>query len=121
VCAEGEKLCTLGHWAGQHSTTTIIVSQFTLNANRIGKFKLTLSACMLDDQVANAREGVVVREIEVIPNGREQDMVFNGRLDSTATHDLNFPAASIPPAPVAVFPPGAPRLHRASLTWSDSI
>ena len=69
-------------------------SSFTLNANRIGKFKLTLSASMDN----GARQDVVVREIEVIPDGREQNIVFNGRLDSAAHHDLNFPAASIPDA-----------------------
>ena len=47
-------------------------SQFTVTANRIGKFKLTLSARM-DGGGSEAREDVVVREIEVIPNGREQD------------------------------------------------
>jgi len=73
-------------------------SQFTLNANRIGKFKLTLSARMLDAQGANAREDVVVREIQVIPNGREQNIVFNGRLESSAQHDLKFPANAIPDA-----------------------
>jgi uncharacterized protein YfaS (alpha-2-macroglobulin family) len=73
-------------------------SRFTLNANRIGKFKLTLSARMEDAQGADAREDIVVREIEVIPNGREQNIVFNGRLESSAKHDLNFPAASIPDA-----------------------
>ena len=73
-------------------------SRFTLNANRIGKFKLTLSARMEDAQGANAREDIVVREIEVIPNGREQNIVFNGRLESSAHHDLEFPAASIPDA-----------------------
>ena len=26
----------------------------------------------------------VVREIEVIPNGREEDVVFNGRLEGSA-------------------------------------
>jgi len=73
-------------------------SQFTLNANRIGKFKLTLSARMVDAKGGNARADVVVREIEVIPNGREQSMVFNGRLESTAQHELNFPANAIPDA-----------------------
>jgi hypothetical protein len=73
-------------------------SSFTLNANRIGKFKLTLSARMEGEGDAHAREDVVVREIEVIPNGREQNIVFNGRLDSSAHHDLSFPAASIPDA-----------------------
>jgi hypothetical protein len=70
-------------------------SQFTLQANRIGKFKLTLSARMNGD--AN-RADIVVREIEVIPNGREQNLVFNGRLENTVQHELNFPATSIPDA-----------------------
>ncbi len=73
-------------------------SQFTLNANRIGKFKLTLSARMEGAQGGNAREDVVVREIEVIPNGREQNMVYNGRLESNAKHELKFPADAIPDA-----------------------
>ena len=73
-------------------------SQFTLSANRIGKFKLTLSARMVDAQGGNAREDVVVREIEVIPNGREQSIVFNGRLESAAQHDLKLPANAIPDA-----------------------
>src|SRR6185312_15735119 len=67
-------------------------SQFTLNAQRIGKFKLTLTAHM------DGRDDVVVREIEVVPNGREQNLVFNGRLDNSVQHDLRFPASSIPDA-----------------------
>jgi hypothetical protein len=67
-------------------------SQFTIEAARIGKFKLTLKAGM--DGSAK-RADIVVREIEVVPNGREQSMVFNGRLDATIQHQLDFPAASI--------------------------
>jgi alpha-2-macroglobulin-like protein len=70
-------------------------SQFTLEARRIGKFKLTLSARMNGEA---SRADIVVREIEVIPNGREQNLVFNGRLESTVQHELNFPANSIPDA-----------------------
>jgi uncharacterized protein YfaS (alpha-2-macroglobulin family) len=70
-------------------------SQFTLQAKRIGKFKLTLSARMNGDA---KREDIVVREIEVIPNGREQSLVFNGRLESTAQHELSFPPSAIPDA-----------------------
>ena len=73
-------------------------AQFTLNANRIGKFKLTLSARMNGAKGADARQDIVVREIEVIPNGREQSVVFNGRLDSRVQHELRFPANSIPDA-----------------------
>src|ERR1700733_15263938 len=71
-------------------------SQFTINANRIGKFKLSLSAHM--DGAAQPRNDIVVREIEVAPNGREGCLVFNGRLEGTAQHDPHFPAQSIPGA-----------------------
>ena len=70
-------------------------SQFTLEARHIGKFKLTLSARMNGEA---SRADIVVREIEVIPNGREQSLVFNGRLENTVQHELNFPANSIPDA-----------------------
>jgi uncharacterized protein YfaS (alpha-2-macroglobulin family) len=67
-------------------------SQFTLTAKRIGKFKLTLRAHM---QGAALRDDIVVREIEVIPNGREEDLVFNGRLEKSAAHDIHFPDKAI--------------------------
>jgi uncharacterized protein YfaS (alpha-2-macroglobulin family) len=70
-------------------------SQFTLEAKRIGKFKLTLAARM--NGAAN-RADIVVREIEVVPDGREQNLVFNGRLETSVQHTLDFPAASIPDA-----------------------
>jgi uncharacterized protein YfaS (alpha-2-macroglobulin family) len=70
-------------------------SQFTLEARRIGKFKLMLSARMNGKA---DRADIVVREIEVIPNGREQNLVFNGRLENSVRHELNFPANSIPDA-----------------------
>jgi uncharacterized protein YfaS (alpha-2-macroglobulin family) len=70
-------------------------SQFTVQANRIGKFKLTLSARMDGD--ANHQD-VVVREIEVVPNGQQQNIVFNGHLDTSAAHTITFPASSIPDA-----------------------
>jgi hypothetical protein len=70
-------------------------SQYTLEAKRIGKFKLALSARMNGEA---SRADIVVREIEVIPNGREQNLVFNGRLENTVQRELNFPANSIPDA-----------------------
>ena len=72
-------------------------SQYTIQANRIGKFKLTLTARM-DGVGGETRNDIVVREIEVVPNGREQNLVFNGRLEKTAQHDLHFPASAIPDA-----------------------
>jgi hypothetical protein len=70
-------------------------SQFTLEAKRIGKFKLTLTARMEGD---TKRRDIVVREIEVVPNGREQNAVFNGQLESVVSHNVEFPASSIPGA-----------------------
>ena len=70
-------------------------SQFTLTARHIGKFRLTLSAHM---EGKATRDDIVVREIEVVPNGREQDLVYNGRLERTAAHDLHFPKEAIPEA-----------------------
>jgi uncharacterized protein YfaS (alpha-2-macroglobulin family) len=70
-------------------------SQFTLEARRIGKFKLTVSAQLSG---TSKRADVVVREIEVVPNGREQSMVFNGQLESAVSNNLEFPPSSIPDA-----------------------
>lgn len=70
-------------------------SQFTLEAKRIGKYKLTLSAHMNGEA---SRADIVVREIEVVPNGREQSLVFNGRLENSVQHSVNFPGDSIPDA-----------------------
>jgi uncharacterized protein YfaS (alpha-2-macroglobulin family) len=70
-------------------------SQFTIEAKRIGKFNLTLSAHLDGNE---SRNDIVVREIEVIPNGREQNLVFNGRLESSVQHTLAFPTDAIPDA-----------------------
>jgi alpha-2-macroglobulin-like protein len=70
-------------------------SQFTLEAKRIGRFKLTLAARI---EGSAHRADIVVREIEVIPNGREQSLVFNGQLESTVRQEIVFPANSIPQA-----------------------
>lgn len=67
-------------------------STFTIQANKIGKFKLTLSAKMEGN---SARRDIVVREIEVVPNGREQTVVSNGRLEQEVTERVNFPASAI--------------------------
>ena len=67
-------------------------SQFTIEARRIGKFKLTLAAHMIG---GNNPADIVVREIEVVPNGREQNVVFNGRLENSVEHEVNFPPAAI--------------------------
>src|SRR5262249_53536238 len=70
-------------------------SQFTLEARRIGKFKLTLAANMKGPA---SRAATVGRKIEATPNGRKQNQVFNGRLETSVQHDIAFPAAQIPDA-----------------------
>ncbi|HEY4357579.1 MAG TPA: MG2 domain-containing protein [Acidobacteriaceae bacterium] len=74
-------------------------SQYTLEARRIGKFKLTLTAHMHGKA---ERQDIVVREIEVVPNGREQNAVFNGRLDTpsltSVKQTVQFPVNAIPEA-----------------------
>ena len=67
-------------------------AQFTIEARRIGKFKLTLTAKM---DGAAKRNDVVVRDIEVVPNGREQSVAFNGRLESSIEHTVAFPPNAI--------------------------
>ena len=64
-------------------------AQFTLEAKRIGKFKLTLAASMTG---GTNRADIVVREIEVVPNGREQNEVFNGRLETAVAARGELPA-----------------------------
>ena len=49
-------------------------------------------------QGAANRADIVVREIDVIPNGREQNVVFNGRLENEVQHEIAFPSDSIPDA-----------------------
>jgi hypothetical protein len=87
---------SLGHDAPEKSISAasdrVAGAQFTVTATRIGKFKLTLSAHM---KGAASRDDIVVREIDVIPNGREQNEVFNGRLEGSVTHDLHFPETAI--------------------------
>ncbi|MBV8818103.1 MAG: carboxypeptidase regulatory-like domain-containing protein, partial [Acidobacteriaceae bacterium] len=67
-------------------------SQFRIEAKRIGKFQLTLSARLTG---ATDRADIVVRDIEVVPNGREQNQVFNGRLETSVHHELQFPPDAI--------------------------
>lgn len=69
-------------------------TQFTVQVKRLGKFKLTLAAHM------QGRQDTVVREIEVVPNGQQQEIVFNGRLEasSNAQHFVRFPQDALPDA-----------------------
>jgi hypothetical protein len=70
-------------------------AQFTIEAKRIGKFKLTLTGRFEGD---SKREDTVVREIEVVPNGEAKEIVFNGRLDKDTRQTLRFPQSAIPDA-----------------------
>jgi uncharacterized protein YfaS (alpha-2-macroglobulin family) len=81
----GERSVSVG--AGQ-----VGAAQLTIVAEKIGKFKLTLSGRM---KGGSEREDTVVREIEVVPNGEAKEIVFSGRLDSSVRHTVRFPETSI--------------------------
>ncbi len=81
----GERSVSVG--AGQVGS-----SQFTIVAEKIGKFKLTLSGRM---KGGSQREDTVVREIEVVPNGEAKEIVYSGRVDSSVHHTVRFPETSI--------------------------
>ncbi len=87
---------------GDPSSKTIVSTsgrvegtQFRIAAKRIGKFKLTLRATM---NGAQRYQDIVIREIEVIPNGKEESLVFNGQLQRAVKHTVSFPASAIPDA-----------------------
>jgi hypothetical protein len=70
-------------------------AQFTIEAKKIGKFKLTLTGRM---RSGSQREDTLVREIEVLPNGEAKEIVFNGRLEQEVRQTMRFPEAAIPDA-----------------------
>jgi uncharacterized protein YfaS (alpha-2-macroglobulin family) len=70
-------------------------AQFTIEAKKIGKFKLTLTGRM---RSGSEREDTLVREIEVLPNGEAKEIVFNGRLEQEVRQTMRFPEAAIPDA-----------------------
>jgi uncharacterized protein YfaS (alpha-2-macroglobulin family) len=70
-------------------------AQFTIEAKKIGKFKLTLTGRM---RGGSEREDTVEREIEVVPDGEAREIVFNGRLDKEVSQTVRFPQSAIPDA-----------------------
>lgn len=70
---------------------------FNLVAKRIGKFKLAASA-VLQGAGAHASRDVTARQVRVLPNGRRQQQVFNGRLENTTQREIHFSSAAIPGA-----------------------
>ncbi len=77
------------------SANGVAGAQFTIEAKKIGKFKLTLTA-ELDGKAP--RKDIVVRDIEVVPNGREQTVAFNGRLEKSVEQTVALPPNAIPDA-----------------------
>jgi uncharacterized protein YfaS (alpha-2-macroglobulin family) len=77
------------------SAGQIGAAQFTIETKKIGKFKLTLTGRM---RGGSRREDTVVREIEVVPDGEAQEIVFNGRLDKEVSQTVRFPQSAIPDA-----------------------
>src|SRR6202042_3385990 len=44
------------------------------------------------------RADIVIREIEVVANGRQQTVAFNGRVEGSVEHTVAFPSNAIPDA-----------------------
>lgn len=70
-------------------------AQFTIEAKKIGKFRLTLTGRM---HGGSQREDTVVREIEIVPNGEAKETVFNARLEKEVRQTVRFPKSAIPDA-----------------------
>lgn len=79
------------------SSGEVTSAGFTIRAEHVGRFKLTVAARM---NGSAERQDAITREIEVIPNGQEREAVFNGRLDGDArvTRHVSFPANALPEA-----------------------
>ncbi|HKV47118.1 MAG TPA: carboxypeptidase regulatory-like domain-containing protein [Candidatus Acidoferrales bacterium] len=73
----------------------LAAAQFTIEAKKIGKFKLMLTGRM---RGGSEREDTVVREIEIVPNGEAKEIVFNGRLENEVRQTVRFPESAMPDA-----------------------
>src|SRR5207245_7292459 len=69
--------------------------EFNFAAEKTSTCNVTLSGSM---KGGSQREDTVVREIEVVPNGESKEIVFSGRLDSSARNTVRFPETSVPDA-----------------------
>ena len=87
---EGANTRTVSVAAGQ-----VGAAQFTFEAKKIGKFKLTLTGRM---RGGSDREDTVVREIEIVPDGEGKEIVLNGRLDKEVRETVRLPESAIPDA-----------------------
>lgn len=70
-------------------------SEFTIETQRIGKFKLTLKSEL---EGPAGRADIIIRDIEVVPDGRQQTIAFNGRVQTSVEHVVTFPPDAIPDA-----------------------
>jgi hypothetical protein len=67
-------------------------AHFTINAKKIGKFKLTLTGRL---RGVSQPGDTVVREVEVVPDGEAKEVVFNGRLEKEVRQTLHLPESAI--------------------------
>ncbi|MEW6730976.1 MAG: MG2 domain-containing protein [Acidobacteriota bacterium] len=67
---------------------------YRIRAARIGTHKLTVSA-RLTSRNSAANGDAIARQIEVLPNGEQQNITVNDRLESSASKELTIPADAI--------------------------
>lgn len=71
-------------------------ASFQIRATKAGRQSLSAKAVLESPEAGRAAGDAVVREIEVVPEGREANLVVNGQLKTTAVHDINLPADTLP-------------------------
>lgn len=67
---------------------------YRIRASRIGNNKLIASAKLLGRNSA-ANGDAIARQVEVIPNGEQQNITVNDRLENTASQDIVIPETSL--------------------------
>jgi uncharacterized protein YfaS (alpha-2-macroglobulin family) len=72
----------------------VTASSYRIQAKRLGNNKLTVYARLLNrNSVANG--DAISRQIEVVPNGEQQNVVVNDRLESSVSKEIVIPENSI--------------------------
>lgn len=72
----------------------VTASSFRIQAKRLGIGKLTVSARLLNRNSA-ANGDAIARQIEVLPNGEQQNVTINDRLENTASKEILIPEIAI--------------------------
>ena len=70
------------------------VAYFRIKASKIGEQQLQLTARLIDAEGGHGGDAVA-RQVNVVPNGEQKAVVFNERLEQTASKEIVIPAGAI--------------------------